>query len=396
MKNALLALAIAGAGARPVAAAPGPELTAVDLSDSFVPRVLRPDPDQTLDYSDRYRALAGESSLELWGVFPTFGVLAARLADEDRHACHAAVDGAALAAYAAPIARDDRTPAAERDRPERRAAIGELQEHLVCAGLLAAGGADRRFGRQTEQAVALYRRRHMAAAAGRVDAELRVLLATDSRELDFRAVLRALRERVVDATGLLEDGSARGERGLVLGRAIDPVSIVDTAGHSPLAAGAPDLVSPAVDAAARALGWLDPASAQAGIEGMRRAGVETAWLRLPPVPRYHGPAMELRAEIDRGDVWYDDPQGAGGRRRAQPYERRPALTLYARDGAGEVALVRWPTTIGTWQREKLGGRVVRRYKSSPTGRFVWREIFAAPAWFPPPSTPDQELVRRGP
>jgi hypothetical protein len=200
---------------------------------------------------------------------------------------------------------------------------------------------------------------------------------------------------VVDATGLLEDGSARGERGLVLGRPIDSASLLDTAGHPPLERGAPDLVSPAVEAAARALGWIDAASAQAGIEAMRRAGVETAHVPLPPLPRYHGPAMELRAEIDRGDVWYDDPLDARGRRRAQPRERRPVLTLYAADGAGEVALVRWPTTIGTWQREKRGGRVVRRYKGSPTGRFLWREVFAAPAWFPPPSTPDQELVRRG-
>jgi hypothetical protein len=71
------------------------------------------------------------------------------------------------------------------------------------------------------------------------------------------------------------------------------------------------------------------------------------------------------------------------------------LTLYARHGAGEIALVRWPTTIGGWQREKLpNGRVVTRYKASRPGDFLWREIIAAPAWFAPPSTPDCELVHR--
>ena len=34
-------------------------------------------------------------------------------------------------------------------------------------------------------------------------------------------------------------------------------------------------------------------------------------------------------------------------------------------------------------------------KASPVGRFYWRDLVAAPAWFPPPTTPDRELVRRG-
>jgi hypothetical protein len=124
------------------------------------------------------------------------------------------------------------------------------------------------------------------------------------------------------------------------------------------------------------------ASARGGILALRRRGITRVAVLLPPLPRYHGPRMELRAEIDRGHA---------------PSERGPVLTLFARDGESEVALVRWPTTIGTWQREKLPhGRVVTRFKRSPRGRFVWREIIAAPAWFAPDSTPDRELVSRTP
>jgi hypothetical protein len=38
---------------------------------------------------------------------------------------------------------------------------------------------------------------------------------------------------------------------------------------------------------------------------------------------------------------------------------------------------------------------VLRYKASEPGEFVWRDIVAVPTWFPPKSTPDRELVRRG-
>jgi hypothetical protein len=78
-------------------------------------------------------------------------------------------------------------------------------------------------------------------------------------------------------------------------------------------------------------------------------------------------------------------------------KNRPTLTLLAKTDAGEIPLVRWPTTIGAWQHEKLDNDVVtRKYKESPTGRWLWRDLVVGPAWFPPPTTPDKELVRRRP
>jgi hypothetical protein len=107
--------------------------------------------------------------------------------------------------------------------------------------------------------------------------------------------------------------------------------------------------------------------------------------------------MDLRIEIDRGDVWSEPPLDDAGRPRPSPVRRRPTLVLYARSANGEIPLVRWPTTIGGWQQEKRpDGSVSLAYKPSPVGRRYWRDLLAAPAWFPPPSTPDRELVRRLP
>ncbi len=119
----------------------------------------------------------------------------------------------------------------------------------------------------------------------------------DSREHDFRMLLRVLRERVVDATGLLEDGSALGVAGQVQGRVLDSPEFLPLAraggkdasqcgGHRPGArsartgrcarcsraaaadasakiTAAPDLIAAATHAASQALGWTSPEAALA-------------------------------------------------------------------------------------------------------------------------------------
>src|SRR3569832_1151815 len=121
----------------------------------------------------------------------------------------------------------------------------------------------------------------MIADNGRIDLEMRFALLGVSCEQDIRALLRALRERVVDATGLLEDGSALGVQGTVEGRVIDsaefrplapptaanPPAKPPAAPAEPAAAPAeaaapatkivpaPDLISPATQAVSQALGW---------------------------------------------------------------------------------------------------------------------------------------------
>jgi hypothetical protein len=59
----------------------------------------------------------------------------------------------------------------------------------------------------------------------------------------------------------------------------------------------------------------------------------------------------FRAEIDRGEVVLARPKfdKDGHKMWHPPVSDRPTLTLYARVGKGEVALGRWPTTIGGWK-----------------------------------------------
>ncbi len=379
-------------------------LTVVDLSDGWVPLVFR-DPENLVQlpqpYRATYAALANEefpsgpdgerarrdAFLELYGIFPSFQVLSARLLDEERHLCHAAVDATPLHALATsprPSSQDGAPSAAVRS------ALAALEERLQCERLLP--GAQRTPRWRLQEALEAYQRKHAIVSRGTLDPETRRALAEDSRELDFRALLRSLRARVVDASGLIEDGSAAAARGTVLGRRIDGDAFHATDRYEALEDGAPDLVSPATEAAAQALGWTDPGAAAAffrvrGVGATRQLAVA---LRLPPVPAYHAEHMELRAEIDRGDVWYELPTWRGR------ISHRPTLTLYARTSDGEeLALVRWPTTIGGWKKE-VGprGRVGLRYKNSDVGKRLWRFVVASPAWLPPPQTPARALVHR--
>src|SRR5262249_30673495 len=73
--------------------------------------------------------------------------------------------------------------------------------------------------------------------------------------------------------------------------------------------------------------------------------------------------------------------------------RRPTFVLYAKIGEAERPLVRWATTIGGWKKERIEeGEVVLRYKESDVGDRMWRHLVAAPAWLPPDSTPEAELL----
>jgi hypothetical protein len=320
-------------------------------------------------------------------------VLRRRLLDVERHECHARVEDGALRELTGTLAPWDPKP-----RPafssSRRAALAALSAHLACEGLLPANARTTSFDAAMAEALAAYQRLHMIPSLAVLDPVTREALLTPSRELDFRALLRALRERVVDATGVIEDGSAGNAWEPVLGRFIDAPEFRHELRSEPLADGAPDLVARATGAAATALGWI---SAEDAIAALGEPPPPLVALQRPSAPAYYGEPLSLRVEIDRGDVWTSYPYDAAGRALRSPVVNRPTLTVFARTPAGDVALVRWPTTIGGWQHEQLGpGWEVLRYKPSPAGRFVWRDLIAAPAWFPPASTPDRELVQRLP
>lgn len=432
-------------------------LTLIDLGDAWLPRVFDEDPslgrrgrqpmrrrlirlaneqtrDQRRDPTERY--------LEVFGISPSIHVLQQRLADTERHECHDAIDDAPIEALerslrpgadltaqrhragAVRVLRRRLEEAAERrglssideledhrryrrdlERLRRFAptvdAIHAVQAHLDCEGFLRRRAREGVLDAWTGRALRAWHDKHMIISlASRLDQATRATLVMDSRELDFMSLLRALRERVVDASGVIEDGSASNQWGTVLGRQLNVddeyrwVNRLD-----PLPHGAPDLVSRFTEAAATELGWTDPAAAAAWLDehASEREDHRVVAVRLPDPPDYHSEQMDLRVEIHRGDVYYAFPYTDDGRPRGGRVRRRPTTTIYARrDDGVEVPLVRWNTTIGGWQPEvNPEGGVGLRYKNSDVGERVWRDVIAGPAWLPPPSTPDDELLRRG-
>lgn len=375
-------------------------LTILDLSDAWTPRVFSLDPTTKTapDYRKRYLELANQQSadLGLYGIAPNLSVVAARLADEKRRACDATVELAPLAALRAARAgaADDAARAALTKTPQGHAAIASAQAELVCAGLLRRSTATGALDAATASALDAFRRRHMIVGAN-LDDDTLAALALGGDELELRALLRGLRERVATASGLIEDGSASGTHALVADRDID-LSRFAPSDAFDRDAGAPDLVDEATDRAARELGLTSPDAARAFLVERGEAalhGLRVA-VELPAPPSYHATMMQLRAEIDRGDVFQGPPGQAAAARAKLGEVRRPSFVLYAKDGDRERPLVRWSTTIGGWKPERNeDGEVTMKYKESDVGDRVWRQILAAPAWLPPASTPESDLVR---
>jgi hypothetical protein len=202
------------------------------------------------------------------------------------------------------------------------------------------------------------------AAGGGVDALARPLL-----ENDTHALFRVLRERVIDATGVIEDGSMGSLPNLaddLTRQAAEQLGVATTEG-------------------ALAFFKRHPAGAFARL----RVAV-----KLPPGPAYHGPHMDLSISIDRGEVWYDLPWDAAGERLPQPRKRYPQFTLLAKVDGKQQPLVRWRTTIGGWRAEQAtDGYEYFRYKGSDIGPRVIRQIVAGPVWIAPASTPIRSLLK---
>lgn len=418
-------------------------LTVLDLSDDWAPWVMRAQeghPDvgyrrtfvalaDERERDERGRAVGEEPYLELFGIFPTFRVLRDRAANDTEHRCSAAVDDAPLRTFAGVIRRRGgtgpdmaamaRTARSARDTLAREASrrglasiddlsgdtrygtlyqryreaqgyvavVSAVQRHLACEGMLARY-EDGTFDGVTSRALTTWQRKNMLVSKGYFDEHSRDVMLLPSEERVFRSLLRALRERVVDATGLVEDGTAGSGPSEVLGRLLDAPELFAATRHGALPNAAPDLISPSTEAAAKALGWIDPTHALDWLRSRDTRRLRVA-VRLPALPAYHSEHMELRAEIDRGDV-----------RRGENREgdRRPTTVVFVRHEDRDIPLFRWNTTIGGYQDEVMPDGTIRtQYKESPAGPRIWRDVIAAPSWMPPSTTPDAELLtqRRG-
>ena len=442
------AIQVAGGVERVVdaAAAPAAGLTVVDLSDGWAPAVFADGaaPDGSL-LPNRYRAVftglgsdrtdgdgqplsAGEKNyLELYGIPPALSVLRERFVSDAGRVCDPSFDvGALLAvdsietwgatteqkelnkqrvralrleaaratanvdsleALAATDPRWARDVKSQRRAEAERASFAEVEKRLGCEGLLDLGKHKTGYyDSLMRKAMFDFQQKHTVIDQADIKRSTLEMLARPLLVNDYAALRRVLGERVAHAGGIIEDGSAATASNA-------PVTYqgADGARHA-----VPDLISAATDSLMARLGLGTPEEALAFFR--RHPAADFRWLRavarFPPLPEYYAAAMDLSAEIDRGDIWYDFPFNDAGVRQPQPREQFPSFTLYVKWRGERVPLLHWRTTIGGWRSELASdGQEYFRYKDSDVGPRVWRHIVAAPVWIPPPSSPLGGMVK---
>jgi len=429
----------------------------VDLSDGWAPFILQDgqgDDAKPNAYRATFAGLAGErldadgqpvkegervrNYLEVFGIPPTLSVLAGR-ADEDtapaREACLDAVDRDGLEGFTGEVGYLDRdrakrdydeavhdgawmlkeaarrspglTPAPEtaiatlRADPKARAradravrgqvrvrAVRALQARLVCEAFLSPRSrfVPGTFDLPTHEALARWERKNDIFGWGFLGGETQAALLAPTRAATLDAFKRVLNERVADAAGIVEDNSINNTHKK------NPPTWHDEAGvEHPI----PDLIGDHVRALLAAIGVATPEDAIAFLRA-HRAGLATLHVafKAPPLPAYYADRMDLSAEIDRGDVWYDFPFDKRGKLIEQRRDHYPHLTLFVHWHDQKIPLCSWRTTIGSWRSEMQDGRVYYKYKNSDVGPRVWKQIVATPVWNPPEGTQMKDLLMR--
>jgi len=281
-------------------------------------------------------------------------------------------------------------------------AFTAVEERLRCEGLLVdpapPAGKKRRapprpkhtpgkFDDPFREALIRFQHKHMLYDAAAVRPDTLTALGRKPLENDHLALVRALTERVVSAANILEDGSV--ER-----PGKEPPTYLDANGQKQPV---PNLVDQAVKATLAQLQLDTPERALAFFQRHPEADFASlrAAVKLPPVPEYYGPSMDLSVEIDRGDVIYDPLYDEKtGKPTNQTRHHFPYLTLRVRHRGQLVPLARWRTTIGGWRSDLASnGYEYFRYKGSDVGPRVWRNVVAGPVWIAPNSTPLRSLVK---
>jgi hypothetical protein len=408
--------------------------TIVDLGDAWTPFILA---EQTsaegTPLPNRYRRVflglandqldedgealvPGEKNyLELYGIPPSLSVLRARFLQDAEHPCHDAESVEALEAvetvsYVAPeaVRREEHKLARMRvelelarrkaklatwdeladkqpaqavkvkllaKRAAEKPAMAAVERRLTCEGLLT--------GKQKHQtgiyddamrlAVRRFQQKHMIYESNYLRKKTVDALAKPLLDNDYEGLVRAMRERVVAAAAVVEDGSTSTPK--------NPVR---------------NLVDDYNLAALQQLGLTDADAALAFFK--RHSADELRTLRvvvkLGPRPDYYSDAMDLSIVVDRGDVWYELPIDAEGHWKQQPRKHYPHLTLFVRHNGQQIPLARWRTTIGGWRAEQASdGYEYYRYKMSDIGPRVIRQVVSGPVWIAPQSTPIRTLIK---
>ena len=371
---------------------------------------------------------AGEKNyLELYGVPPTFGVLRERFLANEQQTCHASINQEKLEevetiTYVAPEkmkADQQRTDRLRRDLDEARRkkhvaslaelastepalaakvkayerrvaekeAMAEVEKRLACEGMFKHGQrhATGVYDEGMRMAVRRFQQKNMIYESNYLRSKTMDALARPPLANDYQALMRVLRERVVSAAGVVEDGSVEGKS-----------TVPAFTGKSGKSVAMRNLVDELTNAAAEQLGLATQEGALAFFKRHPAANFRRlrAAVKLPTLPEYYSQDMDLSIVIDRGDVWYDLPWDAQGVRHAQPRKRYPSFHLYLKYQNQRILLAHWRTTVGGWRAEQASdGYEYFRYKGSDVGPRVIRNVVAGPVWIAPESTPTRSLVK---
>ncbi len=373
--------------------------------------------------------------LELYGIFPSFSVLRARFLEDETRTCDDPEGVAALTAVksvAFPSLAQQRRDAARQPKIERElesarvqanvASLAELAEkkpalankikeyerwssatkavaaaerRLICEGFLKPpdpankSRSKHQPGMQDppfSTAIRHFQQKHMIYEGHALRPRTIQALARPTLANDHEALLRALRERVIAAADVLEDGSADTKNG-------PPTYLNKDGERVPMR----NLAEEYTAAAAAQLGLDTPERALTFFkrrDGKNPFGRLRAAVKLAPRPEYYSQHMELSIVIDRGDVWYEPPFDDKDKWRWPARQKYPTLTLYTDYQGQKLPLVRWRTTIGGWRAEQASnGYEYYKYKGSDVGPRVMRKISSGPVWIAPETEPIRSLVK---
>ena len=270
------------------------------------------------------------------------------------------------------------------------AAVAEVQKLLACEGFYKKGD-EKDYWRggldwKTHQALLKFEHKNRIFGWGFLGNDTRTAISKTAKERLFDAFVRVLQERLIDATHIIEDGSAVGPDG-------KPATYKDADGaEKPV----PNLVAEYTAAALHHMDLKTPDKVVTFLKNHEDKALDTLHvaLPLPELPPYYGQVMALKAVIDRGDVWYDYPYTEDGRHRTFPRKQMPMTTLYVVWNDQEIPLATMNTTIGGWRTELApDGYEYYKYKNSDVGPRVWKDIVAGPVWLPPNTTPVKDLLK---
>lgn len=416
--------------------------TIVDLSDDWVPYMFWSQTPQANDYKENdyqadYVLLANDkidsdgqnlkpsqhNYLEVYGIPPSLSVLRQRLVEEAKRPCFEKLDYTLFQTYEGPVSivdpqgsqrlkskyaaakealqkalRQTRAKSVEEllentdhasvAKTYRRLhwqleAIKQMQKRLHCEGMLSTRAAQAAAPGvvtwDVRNALKQFEKKHNVYGHGFIDRETAAALGRSAKENVYESFKRVLTERVISASGIVEDGSVN-----------STYTALDGTKQK-----VRNLVGEFSQALFRHLNISNADQAEAFLSEHTPEEFKSFFIAvpLPKTPEYYSDHMDFSVVIDRGDIWYDLPFDEKGERKPQPRSKYPSFTLLLTYNNQRFPLVKWRTTIGGWQPELRDGQEYYKYKISDVGPRIWRRIVAGPVWVPPEITPSSDLVK---